>query len=99
MAPILRFSSLALALLAMAVPAAGAQISPRIVGGSDADPGEFPWQVALISDMDEPYQSQFCGGSLIGDRWILTAAHCYDEDDPGVYVAVGFVDLDRAGAA
>lgn len=43
----------------------------RITGGSTASRGQFPWQVALI--IDDAY---FCGGSLIDELWVLTAAHC-----------------------
>jgi secreted trypsin-like serine protease len=43
----------------------------RITGGSVASRGQFPWQVALIID-----SAYFCGGSLISDRWVLTAARC-----------------------
>ena len=43
----------------------------RITGGSPAARGQFPWQVALIIN-----GASFCGGSLIIDRWVLTAAHC-----------------------
>ena len=46
----------------------------RIVGGSTAPPGAWPWQVALRS-----FTSQYlCGGALIADKWVLTAAHCID---------------------
>lgn len=44
----------------------------RIVGGVDADISAAPWQVAV---MDAQYY-QYCGGSIIGASWVLTAAHC-----------------------
>ena len=47
------------------------QASPYIVNGAEAVPHEFPWMVALLN-----HQRQFCGGSLIDDNHILTAAHC-----------------------
>jgi len=43
----------------------------RITGGSTAVPGQFPWQAALIIDY-----SLFCGGCLISNTTVLTAAHC-----------------------
>lgn len=45
----------------------------RIVGGSETDVNEYPWQVALVSTRSS---SVFCGGTLINDRFVLTAAHC-----------------------
>lgn len=47
--------------------------SPSIVGGIEARPHEFPWQVSLKIEANK---RQFCGGSLINDRWVLTAARC-----------------------
>ncbi|XP_066590810.1 proclotting enzyme-like [Prorops nasuta] len=49
----------------------GNQDQERIVGGQNADPGEWPWIAALFNA-----GRQFCGGSLIDDKHILTAAHC-----------------------
>lgn len=43
----------------------------RIVGGSNADPGEWNWIAVLFNG-----GRQFCGGSLIDNIHILTAAHC-----------------------
>lgn len=45
----------------------------RIVGGNEAVPNSLPWQVALFID-----GQYFCGGSLISNEWVLTAAHCAD---------------------
>ncbi|CAL4190386.1 unnamed protein product, partial [Meganyctiphanes norvegica] len=45
----------------------------RIVGGQTTEVNEYPWQVALVS---RGSSGVFCGGSLINDRWVLTAAHC-----------------------
>ncbi|XP_065091470.1 proclotting enzyme-like [Ochlerotatus camptorhynchus] len=45
----------------------------KIAGGRPADPGEWPWMAALIPNNG---QQQFCGGVLVTDRHVMTAAHC-----------------------
>ncbi|OXA63606.1 Transmembrane protease serine 6 [Folsomia candida] len=51
----------------------------RIVGGHPATPAEFGWTVALVRTSSSPRSTNgrpFCGGSLISDRYVITAAHC-----------------------
>ena len=45
----------------------------RIVGGQEAAEHAWPWQVALFID-----DAWFCGGSIISENYVLTAAHCAD---------------------
>lgn len=56
-----------------------------IVGGKDADTNEWPWQVRLFRNKNDGHG--FCGGSLIGRQWVLSAAHCLDDKDK---VVVGY---------
>ena len=75
--------------------------SNRIVGGSTAGSGVHPFQVGLLMKSDpDNYNAQFCGGTLVGSLYIVTAAHCSDFIvDPAneVQVLVGTKNLDGTG--
>lgn len=48
------------------------ETAQEVIGGTEAIAGEFPWQVQLSI----PGFSHWCGGSVIDNDWVLTAAHC-----------------------
>lgn len=67
-----------------------------IVGGVNADPDQFPHQSAIgYPDLNGDLSFK-CGGSLISERFVLTAAHCEkaDRTSPTV-VRLGDLDLSK----
>ncbi|KAM8962458.1 transmembrane protease serine 9-like [Pelodytes ibericus] len=57
--------------------------SARIVGGTDAVRGEWPWQIAV------QYLGDFiCGGSLINEQWGLSAAHCFQKSSSPIHYSI-----------
>lgn len=65
---------------------------PRIVGGTAASEGQYPYAVAIAT----PSRFQYCGGTIISPRHVLTAAHC--QVAVGDQALVGSVDLTKARA-
>src|SRR5262249_24474941 len=51
-------------------------IEPRVIGGTPAPVGAYPWQVSIGLAGVPQLNGHFCGGSLINPQWIITAAHC-----------------------
>ena len=67
-------------------------VQPFIIGGQPAADGQYPWMVALAAAADPSYN--FCGGSLVDDDVVLTAAHCTIDSAPGdVVIRHGSVDI------
>jgi trypsin len=85
--------ALALVAAGNAAAANGGDPQPRIVGGETTTIEQWPWQVALACEPGSSPQClenengffrQFCGGSLVAEDIVITAAHCVYDDEPEV---------------
>ena len=52
----------------------------RIVGGENARQGDWPWQASF-----HWMNRHWCGGTLINEEWVMSAAHCFHNEDPNQY--------------
>ncbi|XP_014233167.1 fibrinolytic enzyme, isozyme C-like [Trichogramma pretiosum] len=99
-----KFRPLCLLLLTLNLPRFLCLEGEHIIGGEEAHPGQFNYHVA-IEYSDLCYQPYICGGAIIDDRHVITAAHCFVEDDRSGFrpqrtrIVAGVSDLeDRRGA-
>jgi trypsin len=90
---------IAVASVLLLAAGASADRAPRIVGGNTTTIAQHPWQAALVVDESispgtSDFQRQFCGGSLVTTRIVLTAAHCISGTDPELLEAGTDLDPD-----
>jgi len=71
---------LLLPLLELSLAETSKEEDPRIVHGQEAARGSLPYQVSVQLNYNNrratSKPSHFCGGALVADKWVLTAAHC-----------------------
>ncbi|XP_042524636.1 mannan-binding lectin serine protease 1 [Dipodomys spectabilis] len=64
------------------VPKFSRKMMAKIFNGHQSQRGTTPWMAMMVEQNGQP----FCGGSLLGSKWIVTAAHCLhrpmDPEDP-----------------
>ncbi|XP_055594257.1 serine proteinase stubble-like isoform X4 [Uranotaenia lowii] len=66
---------------------------PRIVGGTKASFGRWPWQISLRQWRTSTYLHK-CGAALLNENWAITAAHCVDNVPPSdLLLRLGEYDL------
>ncbi|XP_046404250.1 trypsin 5G1-like [Ischnura elegans] len=86
---------IALAVIASAssfrVPNGRPLLDGRIIGGEDAAPGEFPYQLSLRIGV-----YHICGASILSEDWAMTAAHCvHDVGRNRLQLMAGSLDVDE----
>ncbi|XP_055614204.1 uncharacterized protein LOC129760571 [Uranotaenia lowii] len=77
------------------LPTGGNRLIFHVIGGEEAEPGEFPFMAALgyANEATEIGYNYRCGASLIHERFLLTAAHCFNEGDSPIVARLGTIDL------
>jgi len=91
-------------MLAGGIASAGATATPRIVGGEYKHISQAPWQVSIGWWGSSSLENHFCGGAILNEKWIVTAAHCMFDNDGNpesgaLMVTIGTTTLSSAQSA
>lgn len=74
-------------------------VSDKIVGGSNAAIEDYPWQISLRINTGTNL-SHTCGGSILNEEWVVTAAHCVRDYSAGqLLVIAGTSEVNDVDAA
>jgi secreted trypsin-like serine protease len=81
--------------LGCGTPAIPPSFGARIINGEEAKPNSWPWMIFLRAKISNVVY--LCGGSIIGQNSILTAAHCVDKvsNSSQLFVFVSLHDLSK----
>jgi secreted trypsin-like serine protease len=75
------------------------EFSWRITGGQPSAPGEWPWMALTKRKIYIDGEAAFgmCGSTIINENWMLTAAHCVDNDSElkDYLIYMGYNDLEK----
>ncbi|XP_055388952.1 collagenase-like [Condylostylus longicornis] len=70
----------------------GAPYYGTLILGHEAEQNQFPWQVS-ITNYKKNGQINICGGTLISNQWILTAATCLGNESEKILIGLGSNEL------
>ncbi len=95
-----KWLSLGVCVVSLSSTSVLADVSARIINGEEATQGNWPFMAALVSRNVNAYDGQFCGASFIGERYVLTAAHCVEGNGrEDLDVVIGVSNLSTSQAA
>lgn len=87
-------SIIMLIIFCLALIVSASCLDSRIIGGTNTTISKLPYQVSIHKN-----DKFHCGGSIIHQKWILTAAHCVNDGPSSVFsVRVGSIYHDEGGA-